>query len=470
MSSRLRIASLLVAIGLAASACGSNLTDSELAAANGALTTEETSAAGSSTGDSAAPDSGVTSTTLAGTDAPGGGTSSGGSGGATTDPGAGGTAAPAQAGAGSACPPGSGGKEIVFGTFGTEGGVIGANVATAPVGLRAWTADVNARGGLCGHPVRVVFGGNDNGDPATAVSIARRLIERDKVVAILAPYAPTAMPPVYDVVERAGVPVIADASAGTRGDSSPMSFNPTSSFQGLGYGFSAAFVEQTTARKVAIISLAEVAGAAVSVQEIRRNAPLLGYQIVYEAQVSIASPDFTAQVTEARSRGADVLIGVVDFTTMLKIIRSAQRQGYKPQFSGSHAFVTDAVKASAADFEGATAYSPTAVYTGPQLAEYRAAVAAYVPRGELGLLGPVAWAGGKLLEVIAPKLGANPTSADIINALYTVQNEDLGGIVPKFSFTKGARSPYSNDCVQPSRFVGGQWTAPAGPTSFSCRK
>jgi branched-chain amino acid transport system substrate-binding protein len=80
--------------------------------------------------------------------------------------------------------------EIVLGTFGTESGPVGANVVTAPVGIRAWLASINARGGLNGHPVRIIFGGDDGGDPARALAITRRLVEDDKVIGLLTPVSP----------------------------------------------------------------------------------------------------------------------------------------------------------------------------------------------------------------------------------------------------------------------------------------
>lgn len=474
MKSIRRALAALMALTLVAG-CGSSLSEEELVAANGAFREEAAGTATRTGNDTEGPALGTGGTGTEGstpdvggpTDGSGGAAVGGGGGGGDSSGTTGEVAEPSAPAASSQCPPDTGNQEIRLGTFGSEGGVIGANVATAPVGIRAWVADVNARGGLCGHPVRVIFGGNDSGDPAQAQAIARRLVEQDKVIGFLSPYSPTGMPSVYPILQQRGIPVIADASSGPEMDRFTVSFQPAASFAAHGYGFSAAFVDQTPLRKVAIVTLAEVASAAVSVQSIREFAAKSGYQIVYEASVSLASPDFTAQMTEARNRGAEVVIGVVDFTSMLKIIRSAARQGYKPQFSGSLAFVTDAIKSGAAEFEGVVAYSPTALYTSPPAKPYRDAVARYVPRGELGLLGPVAWAGGRVLEEIAPELVKDLSPAGLMRALYTLRDTDLGGLVPRFSFTPGGH-PNVNRCVLPVRYVGGRWTAPKGDSAWSC--
>src|SRR5206468_7748556 len=73
---------------------------------------------------------------------------------------------------------------IVFGTFGTGSGVIGRAVQPIITADKAWSADVNARGGLAGHPVKLIFG-DDGGDPAAALAIAKRMVEQDKVVAFV---------------------------------------------------------------------------------------------------------------------------------------------------------------------------------------------------------------------------------------------------------------------------------------------
>src|SRR5262245_27469381 len=100
--------------------------------------------------------------------------------GATPTPGAAAGSARAPPAPGAA---GSGGAKtpIVFGTFGTGSGVIGRAVQPIITADKAWSADINARGGLAGHPVRLIFG-DDGGDPAAALAIAKRMVEQDKVV------------------------------------------------------------------------------------------------------------------------------------------------------------------------------------------------------------------------------------------------------------------------------------------------
>src|SRR5258708_17670987 len=98
----------------------------------------------------------------------------------TTVPGPGVPGSPSTPGG----PAGSGGPKspIVFGSIGTDSGILGEILVSALHGAKAWAADVNARGGLNGHPVRIVFG-DDGGDPGRALSLAKGMVEQQGVIA-----------------------------------------------------------------------------------------------------------------------------------------------------------------------------------------------------------------------------------------------------------------------------------------------
>src|SRR5205807_9885797 len=69
---------------------------------------------------------------------------------------------------------------ILLGSVGTESGPIGQQLVPLLPAARAWISDVNARGGLNGHPVKLITG-DDGGDPNRALALARRMVDEDKV-------------------------------------------------------------------------------------------------------------------------------------------------------------------------------------------------------------------------------------------------------------------------------------------------
>src|SRR4051794_18856108 len=59
-------------------------------------------------------------------------------------------------------------------------GVVSYNLQTSIAAVKAAVADWNAKGGIHGHPIELVYC-NDKGDAATSVTCARQLV-KEKVV------------------------------------------------------------------------------------------------------------------------------------------------------------------------------------------------------------------------------------------------------------------------------------------------
>jgi len=216
-----------------------------------------------------------------------------------------------------------------------------------------------------------------------------------------------------------------------------------------------------------VIWCREAPGCAASRDVIAAYAPEAGLRIVHEAQVSLAQPDFTAEVVAGRQSGAEAVIGVVDVASMLRYMRAARRQGWKPVFSGSFAFDTPDAERAGSDAEGLVAFAGTADFDGsPRMAGYRRAVTRYVPAGAVGGPGAHAWAQGRLLQAALRRLPDEVTSATVLAGLLAVRGEDLGGIVPPLTFPDGPHGDV-NRCIVPIRLTGGRWTEPLGD-AFVC--
>src|SRR5581483_7021099 len=224
-------------------------------------------------------------------------------------------------------------REVVLGSVGTGSGPIGANVASIPVAVRAWAATVNGRGGLAGHPVRVVFG-DDGGDPGKALSLARRMVVKATIL------SSSTMRRVISYATDRGVPIVGGPSADPDEDSSPIVYNPQAGDRAAGQAIVTTVAAQTAAKKVSIFYCREVQSCSVNHQAAVDWATRHGLQVVHEAQVSLAQPDFTAEIVSARRADAEAVVALVDLQSMIRIVRSAERQGWKPIFGGSFAFDT----------------------------------------------------------------------------------------------------------------------------------
>jgi branched-chain amino acid transport system substrate-binding protein len=76
---------------------------------------------------------------------------------------------------------------------------------------------------------------------------------------------------------------------------------------------------------------------------------------------------------------------------------------------------------------------------------------------------------GKLVERLADFFGdkPNPGTADILEALYSLKDETLGGLVPPITFNEGPHGRV-NRCMVPIRIAKGAIVAPLGNDRFVC--
>jgi branched-chain amino acid transport system substrate-binding protein len=362
------------------------------------------------------------------------------------------------------------GSPIVLGSFGVGSGPLGALVAPIPVAARAWMADVNSRGGLAGHPVKVVFD-DDGGDPQRAIAIARRMVDHDGVLAFFATYMVTTLPAVLPYLEQQRIPMIGSSNGSEAADHSPMVFNPqTGADLGTAWSYPLALTSQSDKRNVAVLYCSEASTCVNQYNGVKRIAPEAGMRIVYAGQMSIAQPDYTAQMLAARNAGADVVMCICDPPTQIRMIRSAHRQSWRPLFSATYSMDQEQIKAGGDDVEGLLASATTVPYsTSPKMKPYLDAVSRFVPGGAVGGVGAAAWVQGKLLERIASFVSTEPpTRQAILQGLASLERETLGGLVPPITFPDGDRDRV-NLCVVPLRFEGGLFR-PLGDddTNFAC--
>jgi hypothetical protein len=123
-----------------------------------------------------------------------------------------------------------------------------------------------------------------------------------------------------------------------------------------------------------------------------------------------------------------------------------------------------------ADLDGTLAASTTVPYTtSPRLAPYREAMQRYQPGAPLGGYGASAWAHALLMERLTSAWAKErPGSPDVIEALYGLRNETIGGLIVPITFNRGPHGAV-NLCVVPLRYESGMFRPPGGGDgTFTC--
>jgi branched-chain amino acid transport system substrate-binding protein len=359
--------------------------------------------------------------------------------------------------------------EIRLGSFGHQSGPLGAIFLPMGQAARAWVADVNARGGLAGHPVKITLI-DDGADPARALAAARRLIEEEKVVAFLGTHAAVTLQATIRYIEEQGVPVLGSCGCNQVSDTSPMIFEAgVTAPTGNAWMHMLPLLQLSQRRSVALLYCREAQLCPIIADTIKKLAPQAGIDIRYEAGISLAQPDYTAEVIAARSAGADAAILVADNPTTMRVMSSARRQNYDLVVSVNHSAHDTRFLAFGPPVEGVLTGSIVAPWdASPKMADYRAAMDRWLPGSVKASLGAQTWVLGKLLEHLAPQLPAGElSSADILKALHSLDRETLGGIMPPTTYRPGVGHADTNQCTIPLTVSGGRFVPPKGET-FAC--
>jgi branched-chain amino acid transport system substrate-binding protein len=451
--------------------CGSHLSDTELAATQGALSVPTAVAVAAAPGtDSQQVAAAAPGAVAPGAAAPAAGAITGTAG----QPAAAATSAPGNTGTDSVKVPGTNTTvavptgprdDIVLCSFGNSSGVLGAVSGPAPVANAAWAAYINAKGGLAGHHIRMIIA-DTGGAAANAQAIAQKCVEQEHAVAIFNEYTFGELDGALPYLKSKGVPVLGSIGAAISSDHSVMVFNPMNGADvGQAWGFVNTIIAQTDKRKLAILYCQEAATCAQQVTSFSKLLPYQGLEAVYKAQISLVQPDYTAQLLQAKNAGADVVVLLMDSASVGRVARNAAQQNYHPVLAGTYNLGIQATLDQGPILDGLILASRTPAYsTSPLLAAYRDSMAKYQPGKALGDVGAGAFVNGALLEKYADKFFAKKTvaSSDFLDLLYSLHGEKLGGLLPGITFPKSDDRFLTNQCISPVRLEGGKFVQQGG--------
>jgi ABC-type branched-subunit amino acid transport system substrate-binding protein len=95
--------------------------------------------------------------------------------------------------------------EIILGSHFAQSGTYGALYSPVLAGFKAYIDYVNAeKGGVCGRQI-VLTADNDEYDPAKAVAVTRKLVEQDKIFAMVIGLGTAAHSGVWDYLNEKGI-------------------------------------------------------------------------------------------------------------------------------------------------------------------------------------------------------------------------------------------------------------------------
>ena len=471
----------------AAGAVGSGSEAATTGSGTAALSPGASTGSGSGSGSASAATSAGGAATSSGARTAAGGSaapSSAGAPGAKTAAGAAGGGAAASAAPGKGTPAGPGAATspaapagpatkapIAVGSVATLSGPLGAFTKDYIYSVGVWVKWKNAHGGVNGHPIRHLVA-DDGGDPARYNSAVRQMVEEQGAIAFIHNTIGFAGGDLSYVTQKR-VPIIGHEGGTETGYESPFVFTPAAS--GSTYAYAGAAAIASIAVPAGHKKLGVLACSDVKLCDnfdkvlVGQQAKDLGFELVYHARPSLTQPDYTGECISARQAGAEVIITILDNNSMLRVARSCARQSYHPTY-GFFDNVTLPSVAQDPAADGAVVAAKAPPWVGrdlPGLAEIHQAFAEAAPGVEVNGAHVNGWVSAKTFEDAARNLADKPTSEDVLNGLWTLDGDNLGGLTYPLHFPKMGNSPrkacWGVVVIQQQKFV-----APKG-SAISCK-
>jgi branched-chain amino acid transport system substrate-binding protein len=330
---------------------------------------------------------------------------------------------------------------IPIGMIGNFSGLTSDGASTGRDAISAWADMVNATGGVLGHPIQL-FVADDAGDGTTSLKIVKDLVENKHVVAFVGSLQYDTMTADEPYLRSKGVPVVGGDGNSSVSGKSPVIF-PMGADAGAGAYVEGKIAVDAGKPKVGIIYCAE--SDACSAGDAQMQGPTgvaqAGAEVVYEAQVSIAQPDYTAECLDARQRGVQTLLVFLDQSGVTRVADSCGRQDYRPFYgSGSG---TDVLGNNANLNNNYQQLSSVFVWTQnetPSQRAYQSFISHYELPGDANTT--IVWASAALFSKALSMITGAVTSQGIISALDGLHEEALDGLIAgPISFKAGAGAP-----------------------------
>lgn len=489
VSPRGRTAVLLIAVALFATGCGSRLTDAQISTDVALVGGGQQGYAGSQgdAGPGAANGGGSLAGPASSTGQPGGpavagggsrttatarGPVTAGSGTATGSGSGGGTSTGSGSGAGTGSGQGAGGApggDIVIGNVGDYSGLSSSSTAGGLRGTQIWVAAVNARGGINGHKVKLLVA-DAGGDGQRAKSFVQDFVENQHVVALVGSSAALSVAGWAGYVDGIKMPAIGGDCGAIYWNLHPMLFNQCPALQTSLYGIlanGAATLGRGAAwGELYCVESPDLCGKLDSMANGGGLAVKAGLKPVYREGISLGQVDFTAQCLNLQNNGAQTVSVFADANTTQRVARACAQQNYRPLFlSGSiQAPATAPTSTGLENVSIMVQALPFAGGSGPAYDEFVQAVAKYAGDGAIGPGEMTGWTAGKLFER-AIGLGGGSTTQQVLQGLYAMKNETLGGLSTPLTYVDGQPAPDTR-CWFWMAAKNGAWTAPAGNKQF----
>ena len=312
---------------------------------------------------------------------------------------------------------------------------------------------MNSRGGIQCRPVKITIT-DDGADPGKHATAVRRQILETRVVNFIGNIAPFTFSAGAGLLEQHGVSAIGGDGGEAGWFRSPNAFPISGTNVARSAPAAKWSLEHLPQRKVAVFYVNEADAPKQLAGNFTKAWKAGGGQVVYEAGVSLAAPDFTSEIVQARDRGADIIFIVLEKAACNRFFDGMRRQNWKPVvLSSACAVETFATQRELLANHTYAIHSMRPILGDlPAEQEIRAAIARTDPSLPPDGAFMFAWTAGKLLEEAMAQPGAELTPKGVIDALHRLPATTLNSVIAPQAWPPGPHP--EGRCGMVSKFDG----------------
>ena len=336
---------------------------------------------------------------------------------------------------------------IHVGTQGEFSGFSASSNAGSADMAKAWEKWVNeSQGGINGHPVAVHVV-DDAGDSAKGLAAFKGFVDNDKVIAMVSGGSTGTVTAINDYAVEKSVPIITGDNYMPVHIGSPMVFPLNNTIPAiLVYPYSVA--KARGFKKVGVFACAESPACDTDALQ-RAVAGQLGVGYGGLQKVAFDAPNYTAQCLAMKKAEVDFLLMATSAQGAIKMMADCQKQGYDPTFVvGETTWDLSIRDLKTAKIVGAINSLP--FFSDDPLADpMKEAWSEFGPGGDVpSQQAAITFQGLEFFRKVASGIESDePTAADMVAALGTVTDENLGGVLPnKLTWTAGQKAAPPNNC------------------------
>jgi branched-chain amino acid transport system substrate-binding protein len=217
-------------------------------------------------------------------------------------------------------------------------GGLAPNGKSALLAQKIWEEDINAKGGLLGRPVKLVYY-DDKSSPAEVPAIYTKLLDVDKVELVIGPYATAQIAPAMPIVMQKKKTFI-----GLLGLAVNTEFNYPNYFAMIPSGpdakpaftkgfFDIAMAQGAKPQTVAIVA-ADQEFSRNAADGARENAKAANLRVVYDRTYPPSTADFAPIVRAIQASNPDIVVVCSYPPDSVGMVRSVNEIGFKPKAIG----------------------------------------------------------------------------------------------------------------------------------------